>query len=428
MRRLLSLLLRQLEQDEPDSARPGALGRLRQAGAGEPAIPVGHAGGGRQTFGRHARRTSRRSAITSARAWTKPAMEKAGAAPLKATLDAIAGLKTLKDLPPLLAQHAPAVGAQQRDLRLRLDPGLRELRTGDRLRVGAAGWGCRIAITTPRPTPKSEETRAKYVEHVARMFELLGDAPAAAKTEAQTVMEIETALAKASLTRVELRDPYKLFHKMTRAELDADAVFRLGRLLEGERTGRHGHGQRDRAGVLRGGGDAAQGAAPRRLEDLSALARGAQSRAVSLRGVRRGGFRFLQQVPARREGTAAALEALRPAGGPGSGRSAGTGVRRQDLHRRREGTGAGHDQRDRKGDGGGPAPASLDGRRHAQEGARKAARHGEQDRLSGQVARLQLAAHRAGRFRRQRGARHRVRDPGGNWPRSASRWIAPSGT
>src|SRR6266536_41134 len=34
-------------------------------------------------------------------------------------------------------------------------------------------------------------------------------------------MEIETALAKASLTQVELRDPYKQFHKMTRAKLVA---------------------------------------------------------------------------------------------------------------------------------------------------------------------------------------------------------------
>ena len=34
-------------------------------------------------------------------------------------------------------------------------------------------------------------------------------------------MEIETALAKASLTQVELRDPYKLFHKMPRAKLAA---------------------------------------------------------------------------------------------------------------------------------------------------------------------------------------------------------------
>src|SRR3954453_14057181 len=53
------------------------------------------------------------------------------------------------------------------------------------------------------------------------MFELLGDDAAAAKREASMVMEIETALAKASLTQVELRDPYKQFHKMTRANVEA---------------------------------------------------------------------------------------------------------------------------------------------------------------------------------------------------------------
>src|SRR6202000_2317742 len=66
---------------------------------------------------------------------------------------------------------------------------------------------------------KSQETRARYSEHVARMFRLLGDAAPAARSEAQKVVEIETELAKASLTRVDQRDPYKLFHKMTRAQL-----------------------------------------------------------------------------------------------------------------------------------------------------------------------------------------------------------------
>ena len=47
------------------------------------------------------------------------------------------------------------------------------------------------------------------------MFELLGEAASRApRRTPQTVMAIETALAKASLTRVEKRDPYKLFHKM----------------------------------------------------------------------------------------------------------------------------------------------------------------------------------------------------------------------
>src|SRR5207248_3198836 len=66
---------------------------------------------------------------------------------------------------------------------------------------------------------KSKELRDKYVQHVARMMQLLGDSEAAAKTEANTIMIVESALAKASLTRVERRDPYKLFHKMSRQEL-----------------------------------------------------------------------------------------------------------------------------------------------------------------------------------------------------------------
>src|SRR6202142_4407319 len=66
---------------------------------------------------------------------------------------------------------------------------------------------------------KSVELRRAYVAHLQKMFELLGDKSAAA--EAQTVMRIETVLAKGSLTRVERRDPQKLYHKMTTQQLGA---------------------------------------------------------------------------------------------------------------------------------------------------------------------------------------------------------------
>jgi putative endopeptidase len=52
------------------------------------------------------------------------------------------------------------------------------------------------------------------VAHVARVFQLLGEPASQAAKHAATVMEMESVLAKASLTRVERRDPYKLFHKM----------------------------------------------------------------------------------------------------------------------------------------------------------------------------------------------------------------------
>ena len=68
---------------------------------------------------------------------------------------------------------------------------------------------------------KSQETREKYVAHVARMLVLLGDDEATAKKEASSVMDIETRLAKASLERVKMRDPKNRDHKMKVSELAA---------------------------------------------------------------------------------------------------------------------------------------------------------------------------------------------------------------
>src|SRR5678816_2001676 len=62
--------------------------------------------------------------------------------------------------------------------------------------------------------PRSQQVREKYREHVVRTLQLLGDDAATARKTMALVMDIETALAKASLTRVERRDPYKVFHKM----------------------------------------------------------------------------------------------------------------------------------------------------------------------------------------------------------------------
>jgi putative endopeptidase len=66
---------------------------------------------------------------------------------------------------------------------------------------------------------KTAEIRKAYVAHVQEMFELLGDKPEVAASEAQTVMRIETELARVSMTRVERRDPTKLYHKLSSAEL-----------------------------------------------------------------------------------------------------------------------------------------------------------------------------------------------------------------
>jgi len=67
---------------------------------------------------------------------------------------------------------------------------------------------------------KSKDLRAAYVAHVQKMFELLGDKPELAATEAQSAMKIETALARGSMTRVDRRDPKKIYHFMSFAELE----------------------------------------------------------------------------------------------------------------------------------------------------------------------------------------------------------------
>ncbi len=47
------------------------------------------------------------------------------------------------------------------------------------------------------------------------MFELLKDEPAVAGKNAETVMNMETQLAKASFTNVENQDPQKTYNKVT---------------------------------------------------------------------------------------------------------------------------------------------------------------------------------------------------------------------
>ncbi len=68
---------------------------------------------------------------------------------------------------------------------------------------------------------RSKTIRDEYIKHVTKMFELYGLSSAEAAKNAQTVMRIETDLAKASMTRVEQRDPYKTYHKVSVADLNA---------------------------------------------------------------------------------------------------------------------------------------------------------------------------------------------------------------
>src|SRR5580700_1536294 len=70
---------------------------------------------------------------------------------------------------------------------------------------------------------RSIELRKQYEEHIHAMFALLAKAQGAngadPESETRAVMELETALAKASMDRVARRDPANTYHKMTVDEL-----------------------------------------------------------------------------------------------------------------------------------------------------------------------------------------------------------------
>ncbi len=68
---------------------------------------------------------------------------------------------------------------------------------------------------------KMAETRSKYVAHLARLFDLAGEANGTAR--AQAVMALETQIAQAHWTRIDSRDADKTYNRMTMAQLASAA-------------------------------------------------------------------------------------------------------------------------------------------------------------------------------------------------------------
>jgi putative endopeptidase len=148
------------------------------------------------------------------------AIETRGAAPLKPYFDQIAGLRSNRDLPRVLAKLHLALADQG------LYFGFGSSQDyGDSSRViafaVAGGLGLPDRDSYLKTDQRAKDIRVKYVAHIANTFKLLGDSPEQAQRQAARVLETETALAKASLSRVDKRDPYKLFHKVDAKGLQA---------------------------------------------------------------------------------------------------------------------------------------------------------------------------------------------------------------
>jgi len=72
-----------------------------------------------------------------------------------------------------------------------------------------------------RTGAKDETLRQQYVAHVAKMLELAGSSPEQAAKDAKNIMAFETALAKASMGVVDLREPEKTYHMQPIATFEA---------------------------------------------------------------------------------------------------------------------------------------------------------------------------------------------------------------
>jgi endothelin-converting enzyme/putative endopeptidase len=87
------------------------------------------------------------------------------------------------------------------------------------VQVGAGGLGLPDRDYYLKSDAKSVKLREQYVAYIQQLLTLGGESAEQAKADADATLRIETALAKATLTRVERRDPHKTYHMMTVADL-----------------------------------------------------------------------------------------------------------------------------------------------------------------------------------------------------------------
>ena len=87
--------------------------------------------------------------------------------------------------------------------------------------AGQGGLGLPDRDYYTKTDDASKKIRDQYVAHVTKMLTLLGEPAAKAGDDAKKILAMETSLAQASRTRVELRDPQKNYNKMKQSELQA---------------------------------------------------------------------------------------------------------------------------------------------------------------------------------------------------------------
>jgi putative endopeptidase len=146
----------------------------------------------------------------------EPGVEAKGLAPVRPLLERVAAVDSKAALFRLLGQHeAEALPAL---FRFGSSPDMHDSRQTI-ANVGQGGLGLPDRDDYLNEDAKSKEKREKYVLHVAKVLELGGASPEQATADAATVMRVETALARAHLKRVEMRDPKNRDNPMSVEEL-----------------------------------------------------------------------------------------------------------------------------------------------------------------------------------------------------------------
>ncbi|MDR3747092.1 MAG: M13 family metallopeptidase [Acidobacteriota bacterium] len=144
------------------------------------------------------------------------AINQAGLKPLQPELDRINALKSKDELPALLA-HFQLIGVnaflsfgEQQDFK----DARKQIAVVDQ---GGLGLPERDYYFRTGAAP--ETTRAQYVQHITNMLKLMGEPEAKAASDAQAIMQLETALAKVSMDITAQRDPKNIYHLMPVSKL-----------------------------------------------------------------------------------------------------------------------------------------------------------------------------------------------------------------
>jgi len=139
-----------------------------------------------------------------------------GAKPLEPILAEIDAIKTAADVQRMIARFQ----AMAIPVPFALVSGSDNHNPTDVIaQIYAAGLGLPDRDYYVKQEPRFQEAREKYLVHVASLFRLAGYSEAAAKAAADTIFQMETKLAEASLDNVALRDPSATDHKTSFADL-----------------------------------------------------------------------------------------------------------------------------------------------------------------------------------------------------------------